>query len=109
MSRAPVTSPSRQPAPSPWLEELSAEDAVPTAPAPPEECDVCIVGAGMTGCALAYHLKTLRSGSGTPLKVVVLDAREVSGGASGRNGGILWPCADEPFEVTPRSSIDLYS
>jgi len=31
--------------------------------------------------------------------VLVMDARGVSGGASGRNGGIMWPSGEEPFEL----------
>lgn len=52
---------------------------------------IVIVGAGMTGCSLAFLLSQLG------LESVVLDARGVSGGASGRNGGILVP--DTPFEA----------
>ncbi|MEM1288394.1 MAG: FAD-binding oxidoreductase, partial [Pseudomonadota bacterium] len=44
-------------------------------------CDVCIIGAGLTGVCAAYHL------SGHGKDVVVLDAKRVGWGASGRNGG----------------------
>jgi gamma-glutamylputrescine oxidase len=43
--------------------------------------DVCIVGAGITGVSCAWRL--LEQG----LSVVMLEARDVAGGASGRNGG----------------------
>jgi glycine/D-amino acid oxidase-like deaminating enzyme len=43
--------------------------------------DVAIVGAGVTGCACALHLAE------AGLRVRVHEAREVAGGASGRNGG----------------------
>jgi gamma-glutamylputrescine oxidase len=46
-----------------------------------DEPDVEIVGAGITGCSCALALA--RAG----LRVRVHDAREISGGASGRNGG----------------------
>ena len=43
--------------------------------------DVCVVGAGYTGLSAALHL------AGRGYSVVVLEARRVGWGASGRNGG----------------------
>jgi glycine/D-amino acid oxidase-like deaminating enzyme len=70
---------------------------------------VCIVGCGITGAALAYYLSRHHhtdadgddgsSTEGPPLSIVVLDARTVAGGATGRNGGIMWPDTSDPFEV----------
>ncbi len=45
------------------------------------QADVCIIGAGYTGLSSALHLA--ESG----LKVIVLEAKRVGFGASGRNGG----------------------
>ncbi len=45
--------------------------------------DVCVVGAGYTGLAAALHL------AGRGYSVVLLEARRVGWGASGRNGGQL--------------------
>lgn len=45
--------------------------------------DVCVVGAGYTGLSAALHL------AGRGYSVVVLEARRVGWGASGRNGGQL--------------------
>ena len=75
--------PVRNPTPSWWLEQMPA---APSAAELPEEADVVIVGAGMTGAATAYWLS--RSGRSS----LVLDARGIAGGATGRNGGHLW-CA----------------
>jgi gamma-glutamylputrescine oxidase len=43
--------------------------------------DVEVVGAGITGCSAAHTL------AGAGLRVRIHDAREIAGGASGRNGG----------------------
>lgn len=53
------------------------------------EADVCVVGAGLSGCSTALHLA--RRG----YKVVLLEADRVGYGASGRSGGQLipgWAC-----------------
>jgi gamma-glutamylputrescine oxidase len=54
-------------------------------PAPPlagsVRADVCIIGGGYTGLSAALHLA--RAGR----KVLLLDAAQLGGGASGRNGG----------------------
>jgi glycine/D-amino acid oxidase-like deaminating enzyme len=59
----------------------------PYTPRPPLDqdlqADVCIVGAGVGGLATAWHLAE------RGVHAVVLDAREVASGASGRNGGFL--------------------
>jgi sarcosine oxidase, subunit beta len=46
-------------------------------------CDVAIIGGGLTGCASAYYLR--KAGA----SVVLLEAGELNGGASGRNAGSL--------------------
>ncbi len=51
----------------------------------PEEVDVAVVGAGLTGLSAALELA--RSGA----RVAVLEARDVGWGASGRNGGMSTP------------------
>jgi len=64
------------------------EAAADAAPARPPlrgdaRCDVCVVGAGYTGLSAALHLRE------RGYDVVVLEARSVGWGASGRNGGQL--------------------
>jgi glycine/D-amino acid oxidase-like deaminating enzyme len=68
--------------PSFWLDRLGA---LPRRPAleRDREADVCIVGGGLTGLWTAYELRRADPG----LEVVVLEARHVGFGASGRNGG----------------------
>ena len=55
--------------------------------------DVAIVGAGVTGCACALTL------ADAGLRVRVHEAREVAGGASGRNGGFALRGAAAPYDV----------
>lgn len=81
-----------------WLTHSGAMP--PSSHQPPDYIDVAIVGAGMTGCATAYWLHEL-FGKGAA-DVVVLDARGCAGGATGRNGGHLWPNPASDFE---RSTI----
>jgi glycine/D-amino acid oxidase-like deaminating enzyme len=49
------------------------------------ECDVCLVGGGLTGLWTAYYLSALDP----TLDIVVLEAEFAGYGASGRNGGWL--------------------
>jgi glycine/D-amino acid oxidase-like deaminating enzyme len=51
--------------------------------APPARADIVIIGAGLIGSYLALRLSALER------EVLVLEARHVAGGASGRNGGLL--------------------
>jgi glycine/D-amino acid oxidase-like deaminating enzyme len=56
--------------------------------------DVLVIGAGLTGASAAYHL------AGGGLRVVVVDAGDPAGEASGRNGG--------NFELVPENSVGDY-
>ena len=53
-----------------------------------------VVGGGITGCAAALRLAE------AGLKVRLHDAREIAGGASGRNGGFALRGGAAPFDVT---------
>jgi glycine/D-amino acid oxidase-like deaminating enzyme len=68
--------------PSFWLDQLGSRPSRP-ALAGDREADVCIVGGGFTGLWTAYELKRAEPS----LDVVVVEARQVGFGASGRNGG----------------------
>ncbi len=78
-----------------WLEE--AADPIPRVGlrGPPE---VEIVGGGVTGCSAAL---TLADGG---VRVRLHDAREVAGGASGRNGGFALRGGAMPYD-TARASL----
>ena len=65
-----------------WLEEPRPELAAQRVEG---RVDVAVVGGGVTGCACAHALAE------AGLRVRLHEAREVAGGASGRNGGFaLW-------------------
>ena len=49
------------------------------------QCDVCIIGGGLSGISTAYYLSKINPN----LKVVVLEKHKIGWGASGRNGGQL--------------------
>ena len=64
---------------------LWQEDAY--TPGPPLDgdrtCEVCVVGGGIGGIATAWHL------AARGIRALVVEAREVASGASGRNGGFF--------------------
>ena len=51
------------------------------------QVDVAIIGGGYTGLATAYHLAKMNPN----LKIIILEAKSVGHGASGRNGGMVLP------------------
>ncbi|ODN76474.1 hypothetical protein L198_08069 [Cryptococcus wingfieldii CBS 7118] len=56
---------------------------------PGDVVDYCVVGAGMAGATTAYRLT--RPGVEEGKRVVILEAKDVASGASGRNGGHCAP------------------
>ena len=73
-----------------WLDE-------PTEPCRAPEldgrADVAVVGGGITGCSCALALAE------AGLRVRLLEAREIAGGASGRNGGFALRGGAAPYPV----------
>lgn len=57
----------------------------------PSTVDVAIVGSGMTGISAAYHLLQHRP----DLRITILEARSLTSGATGRNGG---HCKEDPYD-----------
>ncbi|KAK0111676.1 hypothetical protein ONS95_002021 [Cadophora gregata] len=86
----PVDNPTK----SYWIEatepELRASTSTEQLPA---ETDVIIVGSGYTGAATAYWIHKFTDKTGTTPRMCMLEARDVCGGATGRNGGQLRPHA----------------
>ncbi|HEY5809841.1 MAG TPA: FAD-binding oxidoreductase [Povalibacter sp.] len=71
--------------PAPHIDSYYAASANP-APAQPAlagdvEADVCVVGGGIAGCSTALHLAE------RGYRVVLLEAKRIAWGASGRSGG----------------------
>jgi gamma-glutamylputrescine oxidase len=70
---------------------------VELAPTPPlrghHRADVCVVGGGITGCSAALHLAE------RGYRVVLLEARHIGWGASGRSGGQLLPGLGTDIDV----------
>ncbi|KAE8446154.1 hypothetical protein EG329_012527 [Mollisiaceae sp. DMI_Dod_QoI] len=69
-----------------WRSELHEIDSIRSTEDLPEICDVLIIGAGLSGVSTAYHLL---DDNPSPPSIVLLEAREVCSGATGRNGGHL--------------------
>jgi glycine/D-amino acid oxidase-like deaminating enzyme len=67
-----------------WYRQIGLPDPLPPLPGD-RDCDVCIVGGGLTGLWTAYYLASADPG----LRITVLEAEFAGYGASGRNGGWL--------------------
>ncbi|KAH7108354.1 nucleotide-binding domain-containing protein [Auriculariales sp. MPI-PUGE-AT-0066] len=97
----PVPNPTR----SFWMSPL-ADIREPSANLP-DYADVVIIGSGITGASIARTiLASTRDKLGADLelklKVVVLDARDPCGGATGRNGGHIKPGIYEDYTLLKR-------
>ncbi|KZP16559.1 FAD dependent oxidoreductase, partial [Athelia psychrophila] len=60
----------------------------------PKHADIVVIGSGLTGASFSRTILK----SDRPLQVVMLDARQVCAGASGRNGGHVNPSTFEEYE-----------
>lgn len=65
-----------------WLSEPSTISKLQSSPWP-ETADIVIIGSGMTAVSLAYKLLTHQPAT----KIVIVEARDLCSGATGRNGG----------------------
>ncbi|KAI0245683.1 FAD dependent oxidoreductase-domain-containing protein [Lactifluus subvellereus] len=67
---------------------IPTDDAAASAAVLPSHVDVVVIGSGITGVSCA---RTLLSKGPPGLRVLVLEARDVCSGATGRNGGHINP------------------
>ncbi|KAH5153088.1 hypothetical protein HBH69_133740 [Parastagonospora nodorum] len=84
-SQIPVGPPVKDPLPSYWHEPKSplANVIEPETEKPTQSYDYAIIGSGISGTMIAYNL--LKSNPAS--RIVMIEAREICGGATGRNGG----------------------
>ncbi|TDZ36181.1 putative oxidoreductase OrdL [Colletotrichum spinosum] len=82
-SRLPVSLPVPNPTQSYWHSPPSPL-ATYTSGALPSAADTLIIGSGITGAAIAHFLL---SGASAPQSIAMLEARTLTSGATGRNGG----------------------
>lgn len=80
------------PTASAWQQPLNK--SLITTPDLPTHQDVVIIGSGITGCSVAWHLLH----QSESLNITVLDAREICSGATGRNGGRINCTAVQDFD-----------
>lgn len=97
MARGPDANPTR----SWWHADTGSEPAYVSSP--PSVADIVVIGAGMTGVSVAYWLKRLYGRS-----CLLLDARGIAGGATGRNGGHLWPRPGSDFEASVAKELQQF-
>jgi glycine/D-amino acid oxidase-like deaminating enzyme len=74
--------------PHPVLSELQSAQL-------PSDTDVVIIGSGITSTSIAHHLLS----ADPTIRVVVLEARAVSSGATGRNGGHILELPYEEYDL----------
>ncbi|KAJ6190628.1 hypothetical protein N7519_000649 [Penicillium mononematosum] len=75
----------------------------------PKEADVVIIGSGITGAAIARTLlqnRASKPSSTSHPSVVMLEARTVCSGATGRNGGHILETADDYAEFADIFGVD---
>ena len=68
-----------------WRSQLHEIDSYQSTEGLPEECDIVIIGAGLSGVSTAYWLL---DDNPNPPSIVLLEARQICSGATGRNGSL---------------------
>lgn len=84
------------PIPTVWTAQPHHLDTHQSTPELPAKCDILIIGSGFAGVSTAYHI--LKNTKSQP-SVVLVDARNHSSGATGRNGGHIKP---DTYYNTPK-------
>jgi glycine/D-amino acid oxidase-like deaminating enzyme len=81
-----------------WLKE--PHDGLPRSRIDGRRPDVAVIGGGVTGCSCALTLAE------RGVRVRLYEAREIAGGASGRNGGFALRGATAPYDEARRDLGD---
>ena len=80
--------PIQNPTTSFWLQDPPFPDLVDTQSITlPKTADVVIIGSGITGASIARTILSECASMGISRRVVMLEARQICSGATGRNGG----------------------
>jgi sarcosine oxidase, subunit beta len=70
-----------------------------------ERFGTIVLGAGIAGCSLAYHL----SRDSPTSEILVIDPRGIAGGATGRGAGVMTEQLWDPWDILlVRDSLDIY-
>lgn len=102
----PNRTPVHNPVPSFWTATTFPLSDHRTTPDLPTTSDIVVIGAGLAGVATAYHILKQHHGSTAekpPPSVLILEARQICSGATGRNGGHIKP--DVYFNVGKYASL----
>jgi monoamine oxidase len=83
-----------------WLQSPRTFEA--KAKSLPEEVDIVIVGSGITGASIA---RTLLENGVSSQSVLMLEARSICSGATGRNGGHILETADDYADLADAFGI----
>jgi hypothetical protein len=83
--------------PSFWTTERGPLDSHRTTPNLPEASDIVIVGAGYSAASLVTHL--IEECKGALPSILVLEARQLCSGATGRNGKLPACCITTAISV----------
>ena len=80
-----------------WQLPAHAKLSETQSPTLPEKADIVVIGSGITGCSIARNL--LENPASESKSVIVFEARSLTSGATGRNGGALTSFAPYDFST----------
>lgn len=72
----------------------------------PKTADIVIIGSGITGASVARTILSECASMGINRRVVMLEARQICSGATGRNGGHI-KCTPYESSLNTRNALEL--